>query len=167
MSAVLKETPRLLVMTQDDLDEVLAIENVIYTHPWTRGNFGDSLRAGYDCWTWRLDGELVGGIRFTALTIGGEGRALLLGPLVVHPAYNGKGFGKALVGEGIERARAQGFRLVVLVGDMPYYGRFGFVQVPRGQITLPGPVDPARLLALELVPGALADACGLVQAKVA
>jgi predicted N-acetyltransferase YhbS len=119
------------------------------------------------CLTGWLDGGLVGGIRFTALTIGGEGRALLLGPLVVHPAYNGKGFGKALVGEGIERARAQGFALVVLVGDMPYYGRFGFVQVPRGQITLPGPVDPARLLALELVPGALADACGLVQAKVA
>ena len=119
------------------------------------------------CLTGWLDGGLVGGIRFTALTIGGEGRALLLGPLVVHPAYNGKGFGKALVGEGIERARAQGFALVVLVGDMPYYGRFGFVQVPRGQITLPGPVDPARLLALELVPGALADASGLVQAKVA
>ena len=119
------------------------------------------------CLTGWLDGKLVGGIRFTALTIGGEGRALLLGPLVVHPAYNGKGFGKALVGEGIERARAQGFALVVLVGDMPYYGRFGFVQVPRGQITLPGPVDPERLLALELVPGALADACGLVQAKVA
>ena len=119
------------------------------------------------CLTGWLDGRLVGGIRFTALTIGGEGRALLLGPLVVHPAYNGKGFGKALVVEGLERARAQGFALVVLVGDMPYYGRFGFVQVPRGQITLPGPVDPARLLALELVPGALADASGLVQAKVA
>ena len=114
-----------------------------------------------------LDGRLVGGIRFTALTIGGEGRALLLGPLVVHPAHKGNGFGKALAEEGIARARAQGFRLIVLVGDMPYYGRFGFVPVPRGQIALPGPVDPARLLALELVPGALRDAAGLVQAKAA
>jgi predicted N-acetyltransferase YhbS len=112
-----------------------------------------------------LDGRLVGGIRFTALSIGGEEKAVLLGPLVVHPAHTGKGFGKVLVAEGIERARAQGFRLVVLVGDMPYYGRFGFIQVPRGQITLPGPVDPARLLALELAPGALANATGLVQAK--
>jgi len=51
------------------------------------------------------------------------------------------------------------------VGDMPYYGRFGFVPVPRGHIVLPGPVDPARLLALELVPGALAGGAGLVQAK--
>jgi predicted N-acetyltransferase YhbS len=53
---------------------------------------------------------------------------------------------------------------VLLVGDMPYYGRFGFQPVPFGQITLPGPVDPARLLALELIPGSLADAAGQVKA---
>ena len=112
-----------------------------------------------------LDERLVGGIRFTAVTIGEEESALLLGPLVVDPAHKGKGYGKALAEEGLTRARAQGFHLVVLVGDMPYYGRFGFVPVPRGQIVLPGPVDPARLLALELVPEALAGAAGLVQAK--
>jgi predicted N-acetyltransferase YhbS len=109
----------------------------------------------------------VGGIRFTAVTIGAEESALLLGPLVVDPVHKGKGYGKALVAEGLARAGAQGFRLVVLVGDMPYYGRFGFVPVPPGQIRLPGPVDPARLLALELVPGALSNATGLVQAKAA
>jgi len=114
-----------------------------------------------------LDDRLVGGIRFTAVTAGGEGGALLLGPLVVDPVHNGKGYGKALVAEGLARARAQGFRLVVLVGDMPYYGRFGFVPVPPGQIRLPGPVDPVRLLALELVAGALGNAAGLVQAKAA
>lgn len=112
---------------------------------------------------WR-DGRLVGGIRFTAVSIGEESRALLLGPLVVDPAHKGNGYGKALVGEGLDRARAQGFRLVVLVGDMPYYGRFGFVPVPRGQIALPGPVDPARLLALELVPNALKGAVGTMHA---
>ena len=79
--------------------------------------------------------------------------------------HNGKGYGNALVAEGLARASAQGFRLVVLVGDMPYYGRFGFVPVSPGQIRLPGPVDPARLLALELVAGALGNAAGLVQAK--
>jgi predicted N-acetyltransferase YhbS len=115
-----------------------------------------------------LDDRLVGGIRFTAVTIGGEGGALLLlGPLVVDPVHNGKGYGKVLVAEGLARANAQGFRLVVLVGDMPYYGRFGFVPVPPGQIRLPGPVDPARLLALELVAGALGNAAGLMQAKAA
>jgi predicted N-acetyltransferase YhbS len=112
-----------------------------------------------------LDGGLVGGIRFTAVTVGREERALLLGPLVVHPAHKGNGYGQALAREAIARARAQGFRLVVLVGDMPYYGRLGFLPVPPGQITLPGPVDPNRLLALELQPGSLAGASGLVTAK--
>ena len=68
----------------------------------------------------------MGGIRFTAIRIGeGEG-GLLLGPLVVDPAVAGKGFGRALVEAGLTRAKAEGFRLVLLVGDMPYYGRFGF-----------------------------------------
>jgi predicted N-acetyltransferase YhbS len=103
-----------------------------------------------------LDERLVGGIRFTSIRIGGEEGAALLGPLVVDPIEKGKGFGRALVEEGLARARAEGFSLVLLVGDMPYYGRFGFQPVPPGQITLPGPVEPARLLALEFIPGALA-----------
>jgi len=111
-----------------------------------------------------LDGSLVGGIRFTVVTIGAEEGALLLGPLIVHPAHKGKGYGQSLTREGLARAVVQGFRLVVLVGDMPYYGRFGFVPIPPGQITLPGPVDPKRLLALELQPGGLAGASGLVTA---
>jgi predicted N-acetyltransferase YhbS len=110
-----------------------------------------------------IDERLVGGIRFTAIRIGhGEG-ALLLGPLVVDPAEKGKGYGKALVEEGLARAKEEGFGLVLLVGDMPYYGRFGFQPVLLGQITLPGPVDPARLLAVELVPGVLAKAAGAVK----
>ena len=112
-----------------------------------------------------LDGRVVGGVRFTAVSIGKKDKALLLGPLVVDPVYKGQGFGVALVREGLARARAAGHRLVVLVGDMPYYGRFGFVPVPPGQIRLPGPVDPNRLLALELVPGALAHSTGLVEAR--
>jgi predicted N-acetyltransferase YhbS len=110
-----------------------------------------------------LDDRLVGGIRFTAVRIGKEENAALLGPLVVDPAAKGNGFGRALLAEGLARAGAEGFRLVLLVGDMPYYGRFGFAPVPPGQIALPGPVDPARLLALELAPGALARAVGQVK----
>jgi len=109
------------------------------------------------------DGKLVGGIRFTAIRVGDRDGALLLGPLVVDPAETGNGFGRALVEEGLARAKREGFGLVLLVGDMPYYGRFGFTPVPAGRITLPGPVDPARLLAIELVPGALQDAAGLVK----
>jgi predicted N-acetyltransferase YhbS len=105
----------------------------------------------------------VGGIRFTAISIGEEKDAALLGPLVVDPAEKGKGFGRALVEEGLKRAKAAGFSLVLLVGDMPYYGRFGFSPVRPGQVTLPGPVDAARLLALELVPGVLVSAGGEVK----
>jgi len=117
------------------------------------------------CLTGWLGGRVVGGIRFTAIRIGDAQSGLLLGPLVVDPEVKGKGYGKALVGEGLERARGQGFGLVLLVGDMPYYGRFGFVPVTPGQIVLPGPVDPARLLAAELSTGALASAAGRVRAQ--
>ena len=106
---------------------------------------------------------MIGGIRFTAISIGGNDSALLLGPLIVDPAVAGRGFGKALVEEGLARARGDGFSLVLLVGDMPYYGRFGFKPVPPARITLPGPVDPARLLYVELVPGAIESAAGSVK----
>jgi predicted N-acetyltransferase YhbS len=115
------------------------------------------------CLCGELDGKLIGGIRFTAIRIGETEGAALLGPLVVDPAEKGKGYGRALVEEGLMRARAEGFALVILVGDMPYYARFGFKPVSPGQIVLPGPVDPARLLALELVPGALAGVKGVVK----
>jgi predicted N-acetyltransferase YhbS len=110
-----------------------------------------------------LDGEVISGIRFTAISIGGEEGGLLLGPLIVAPAMAGRGFGRALIEEGLGRAKSQGFSLVLLVGDMPYYGRFGFKPVPGGSIALPGPVDPARLLYVELVPGAIERAAGPVK----
>jgi len=111
-----------------------------------------------------LDGVLVGGVRFTAIKIGDRDSSALLGPLVVDPAVKGKGHGKALVGEGLARAKVQGFGLVLLVGDMPYYGRFGFAPVPYGKITLPGPVDPGRLLAAELEAGTLERLAGPISA---
>ncbi len=114
------------------------------------------------CLSAMLGKRLVGGLRFTAIRIGKAENALLLGPLVVDPAKKGKGHGRALVEEGLARARAQGFGLVLLVGDLPYYGRFGFKPVPPGQIILPGPVDPTRLLALELIPSTLWAAAGRV-----
>ena len=115
------------------------------------------------CLTGWLDERLIGGIRFTAIRVG-EAQGALLGPLVVDPAVKGRGYGKALVGEGLSRTKDAGFGLVLLVGDVPYYGRFGFVPVAPGRITLPGPVDPARLLIVELAPGALEGAAGEVRA---
>lgn len=116
------------------------------------------------CRTSRVDGKLLASIRLTEITIGGTAGALLLGPLAVDPEVAGQGYGKALVAAALDAARADGIRLVVLVGNMPYYGRFGFMTVPPGQILMPGPVDPARILAVELAAGALADYRGLIRA---
>lgn len=105
------------------------------------------------------NGELIGSVRLSAITIGGT-PALLLGPLVVRPAEKGLGYGIALMRTAIEEARGLGHRLVILVGDIPYYGRVGFNHVPYGRVRLPGPVDPRRLLYLELEDGAFEGVSG-------
>jgi len=108
---------------------------------------------------------LVGAISFWPLVIGKmETPALLLGPLAVHPERQNLGIGRALMNEGIARAKARGHALIILVGDEPYYARVGFARVPEGQIQLPGPVDLKRLLFLELQKGALKKAKGLALA---
>lgn len=108
---------------------------------------------------------LTGAISFWPLKIGDAGSdALLLGPLAVHPRRQNIGIGRALMRTGLSRAKALGHRLVILVGDEPYYARVGFRRVPCGQIELPGPVDPDRLLYLELAEGTMALAKGLVLA---
>jgi predicted N-acetyltransferase YhbS len=90
----------------------------------------------------------------------GVAPALLLGPLIVEPVFRSQGIGEALVKSSLEAAKAGGWKLVILVGDEPYYARMGFQRAPPGQISLPGPVDPERLLYCELDPGALAAAKG-------
>ncbi|WP_428030794.1 GNAT family N-acetyltransferase [Ancylobacter sp.] len=97
---------------------------------------------------------LVGSVRLTPITIGAL-PALLLGPLTVEPPFRSHGIGRRLVERALEAAKATlagegAARLVLLVGDEPYYGRMGFRRVPPAQITLPGPVDPARVLVCPL-----------------
>lgn len=110
---------------------------------------------------------LAGAIQLTAIKVGGRSGAMLLGPLAIADGYQGKGGGRALMREGLRLAQEAGVRLVVLVGDLPYYARAGFRAVPPGQIVLPGPADPARILAVELEPGALATYRGLIAAEAA
>ncbi len=107
----------------------------------------------------RVGTLMVGANAMTPITIG-KARALLLGPLIVEPVFRSQGIGEALVTRALEEARAAGWTLVILVGDEPYYARMGFQPVPAGRITLPGPVDPGRLLYCELEPGALQAAEG-------
>ena len=99
------------------------------------------------------NGRLVAALRMAPVTIGGKSGAELLGPLSVEPALAGQGIGRALVGEALACARQAGIQLVVLVGDLSYYQRFGFRISRPGQLLLPGPVDQSRLLILELVAG--------------
>jgi predicted N-acetyltransferase YhbS len=107
----------------------------------------------------RVGTLLVGASAMTPIEIGGAS-ALLLGPLIVEPVFRSQGIGEALVTRSLEAAKAAGWKLVILVGDEPYYARMGFKPAPPGQILLPGPVDLARLLYCELKPGALATARG-------
>ena len=102
---------------------------------------------------------LVAANRMTVISCGGA-PALLLGPLTVDPPFRSRGIGEALMKKSLEAARAAGHRLVILVGDEPYYARVGFKRVPQGRLTMPGPVDPARLLYCELVEGAFQDVRG-------
>ena len=105
---------------------------------------------------------LVGSVRLTPIRIG-EARALLLGPLTVEPAFLERGVGQALIERALAEARAKAEKLVILVGDEPYYGKCGFKRVPAGRVTMPGPVDPARLLVAELADGAFDGVSGAVK----
>jgi predicted N-acetyltransferase YhbS len=112
--------------------------------------------------TARIGTLLVGSVRLTPIRIG-ETPALLLGPLTVEPPFRARGIGLALIKRALDEARAKGHRLVVLVGDEPYYGRAGFTRVPKGRAAMPGPVDPERLLVAELVPDAFAGVSGSIR----
>ncbi|MEQ9151720.1 MAG: N-acetyltransferase [Parvibaculaceae bacterium] len=107
------------------------------------------------------NGEVVGTLRFWPIEIDGT-PALLLGPLVTAPSRQGKGVGSRLMHAGLARAAAQGHRIVVLVGDEPYYRRFGFTRALARRLELPGWVDPTRFLARELVAGALSGVSGMI-----
>jgi len=112
--------------------------------------------------TARIGTLLVGSIRLTPVRIGNT-PALLLGPLTVEPPFRQRGIGLALMERALADARHKGHRLVVLVGDEPYYGRAGFKRIPKGQVRMPGPVDPGRLLVAELVEGAFAGVKGAIR----
>jgi predicted N-acetyltransferase YhbS len=112
--------------------------------------------------TARIGTLLVGSVRMTPICIG-ETKALLLGPLTIEPPFRERGIGKALIARALDEARDKGHRLVVLVGDEPYYRRSGFQRIPKRQVTMPGPVDPDRLLIAELVTGAFEGVSGRVR----
>ena len=112
--------------------------------------------------TARIGSLLVGSVRLTPICIG-ETPALLLGPLTVEPPFRERGVGSALIERALKDAKADGHKLVVLVGDEPFYAKSGFKRIPKGQVKMPGPVDPARLLVAEFEPGAFEGVSGLIR----
>lgn len=107
---------------------------------------------------------LVGTLRFWSIQAGEGCDALLLGPIAIGAAQRSQGLGGKMIRLGLLRARELGHKAVLLVGDAPYYERFGFSRAGAENLDLPGPVDLRRFLALELQPGALTGAKGLVRA---
>ena len=106
-------------------------------------------------------GRLVGTLRLWHVSAGST-RALVLGPLAVDPSCRKLGVGAALMNHALAAARAQGHGAVILLGDPPYYARFGFSALKTGELSLPGPFERDRLLGLELREGALDGACGMI-----
>jgi predicted N-acetyltransferase YhbS len=109
-----------------------------------------------------LDGRVVGTVRLWHVAAGTAGASLLLGPLGVLPECQGLGIGTLLMDHALAQASLRGHRSVLLVGDAPYYERFGFSSRHTGGLLLPGPVERDRFMGIEIAAGALSGACGMV-----
>lgn len=162
-------TDLVLTILPEQADDGAAIEK-LYERTFGPGRFARSayrLREGVPhkqalSLTARIGTLLVGSVRLTPVLIGGT-PALLLGPLTVEPPFREHGIGRALVDASVKAAQQAGGRIVLLVGDEPYYGRMGFKKVPRGRVQLPGPVDPERILVAELAAGAFENVEGMLR----
>ncbi|MDP2740939.1 MAG: N-acetyltransferase [Pseudorhodobacter sp.] len=108
------------------------------------------------------DGTLAAVIRYWPVVVAGQ-PVLLLGPVAVHPTRQGEGLGGLLINESLTEARRLGWQRVLLVGDAPYYGRFGFRKLDA--VVMPPPTNPERVLGLELVAGAWVGVTGPVTRK--
>jgi predicted N-acetyltransferase YhbS len=159
----------ILTILPETADEALAIER-LHERTFGPGRYARSafrIREGRGhllelSFTARIGSLLVGSLRLTPICIG-ETPALLLGPLTVEPPFRERGVGSTLISRALKEAGTKGHRLVLLVGDEPFYAKSGFKHIAKGQVKMPGPVDPARLLVAELVPGAFDGVQGLIR----
>ena len=139
MSAVLDQAPQLEPMTLGDLEEVLCIERAVYTHPWSRLNFADSLQSGYSCLCYRAGGELIG---YCVLVVA-VGEAHLLN-LSIAAQWQRKGYGAALLGEVLRVARGLRARHLFLevrpsnLAGLALYASFRFRQLSLRRNYYPG-----------------------------
>lgn len=158
-----------LTIRPETADDALAIER-LHERTFGPGRYARTayrLREGRGhvlalSFTARIGTLLVGSVRLTPICIG-DTPALLLGPLTVEPPFRSHGVGSALIERALKDARAGGHKLVLLVGDEPFYGKSGFKCIPKGRVKFPGPVDPARLLVAELADEAFAGVGGMIR----
>lgn len=149
MSAVLEPVVELLPMTERDLDEVLRIEYRVYSHPWSRANFSDSIHSGYSCWVCRIGGELVG---YFVLMLAVDEAHLL--NISVAEKRQGLGFGARLLRQAMKTALDAGGRTLLLEvrpsndKALALYRHFGFRQigVRRGYYPAAGGREDALVL---------------------
>jgi predicted N-acetyltransferase YhbS len=160
---------RVLPETPDDIDEVEVLLDLAFA-PGRAALSSYQLREGVapiaELSTIVRDeyNSVVGAIRYWPVRIGDSGDpALLLGPVAIHPTRQGEGLGALLIMETLERARELGWQRVILVGDEPYYRRFGFTREMSRALEFPKPVNIKRLLAKELVEGAMNEISGTVR----
>jgi predicted N-acetyltransferase YhbS len=158
-----------LTISPETADDALAIER-LHERTFGPGRYAKTayrIREGMEhllalSFTGRIGTLLVGSVRLTPVRIGATA-ALLLGPLTVEPPFRERGIGQLLIERALAEARSKGHRLVVLVGDEPYYAKCNFKRIARGRVTMPGPVDPARLLVCELAEGAFEGVTGQIR----
>ncbi len=157
---------RLAQEIQDDLWEVEALYDLTFA-PGREALSSYRLREGVKpvpelCLAARDKYDVLAGvIRYWPVLIGqGRAKTLLLGPIAVHPTRQGEGLGGLLMRESLALAKSGGWGRVLLVGDAPYYQRFGFEKNPN--LDFPPPVNPDRLLTLELAKGAFDGVSGPV-----
>ena len=142
--------------TKDDWWEVEALYDLCFA-PGREALSSYRLRDGVDpvadlCLVARDEGGIIGGaIRYWPVQVCGA-RVLLLGPVAVHPTRQGEGLGGVLIRQSLDKAQALGWERALLVGDEPYYKRFGFMRIDG--VVMPPPTNPERVLARELVAGA-------------
>lgn len=159
---IVEETPADLPAREALLDAAFGPARLLKTSERLRA--GQLPAPGLALIARALDDEVIGTLRMWPVFAGENRPALLLGPLAVAKHARSQGVGGDLMRTALRRAVAAGHRAVLLVGDAPYYERFGFRQSYTQRLTLPGPVERARFLGCELTPGALAGAQGRVRA---
>jgi len=167
--------PSVFVIDAENPSDVVARENLLdrAMGPNRRKKSSEKIRRGRvpaeglalvarDC-----DGHVIGTVRLWNVEAGvnADGtpiNALLLGPLAVDSSFEGKGVGSALMRAAVLEAKNRGHGAILLVGDAPYYERFGFFAEKAQHLVMPGPFERSRFLALELVEGWLDGAAGMI-----